>query len=108
MTRKQTPGPPDRLRILGKTWGLVPIEDAPLQGNNRGECNFTECRIRFKTDGSPDDVRDTVLHEVIHALDYTMQLGLKERQVHALAAGVLAVLRDNRRLNEWLVGGESL
>jgi len=39
---------------------------------------------------------DTILHEIIHIIDYNLQLKLKERQVHAMANGILEMVWDKR------------
>jgi hypothetical protein len=37
----------------------------------------------------------TLLHEIIHAVDYTLGIQLAEEQTTRLAVGLMAVIRDN-------------
>ena len=46
--------------------------------------------------------KDTLLHEVVHAIDDTLALGMTEEQVHALGAGLYQVLSENKQLTRWL------
>ena len=55
------------------------------------------------TSQSPQQKRDTLLHEAIHAVDDTMQLDLSEEQVHSLAGGIYALLSDNPKFARWLI-----
>lgn len=95
---------PTKLKILGKTFTVNPVDpDVLSDGDTRGRWNSSKCTIHYRADGSIDDVKDTVFHEVLHAIDYTAQLELTERQVHALSGLVLAVCRDNPDLINWLL-----
>jgi hypothetical protein len=39
---------------------------------------------------------ETLIHELIHHIDWAFQLRLTERQVLCIARGLLAVIRDNK------------
>jgi len=45
---------------------------------------------------------DTLLHEVVHSIDDAMQLKMNERQVHCVATGLIAALKDNPEFLEYL------
>ncbi len=96
----------EQLRILGKTYQIVRTEhvDGLSAGEYFGSCDHTRSILTINARQEIQQERDTVLHEVLHAIDYTMQLGLKERQVHALGSGLLAVLTDNPELAFYLAG----
>jgi hypothetical protein len=83
--------PPKRVRILGKEYSVVQIADF----ENCGECHDMKQQIKLRADMPMTLEQDTLLHEVIHALDYSMKLQMRERQVSALASGLIAVFRDN-------------
>lgn len=68
-------------------------------------------RIAIRDEQAPLSERDTVLHEVMHAIvrmtsmdgsfnDYSDQ----EAAINALSVGLLAVLRQNPALTVWLAG----
>ena len=85
---------PEKIRILGKIYGVQIVPGL----ENCGEC-FDAKQILKIQEGMPYGLeRDTLLHEIIHALDYGMHLSMTERQVSALAAGLVAVLVDNPSL----------
>lgn len=90
------------LRILGKDWSVGWVDKT--LGDSCGECRKQSLELLVSTEASPDQQRDTLLHEVIHAIDYTAKLNMSEDQVHALAGLLLAVFRDNPEFAEYLSG----
>ena len=90
---------PERIRILGK---LFKVTNGPLDDDLNGECD-TDTQTLAIRDGQPlESEQDTVLHEVIHAIDEAMGLRMKEAQVKGCATGLLAVLKDNPRFGSYL------
>ena len=90
---------PTSLRILGKSWEVA---EAPSDFTDSGSCNRDYQKIVVSTTQPLDNVKDTLLHEVLHAVDYCMATKLTEDQVAALATGLLAVFLDNPELMEFL------
>lgn len=91
------------LKLLGKTVSVEfvdAIPNAPQGAVGLNNCNTL--RILLLKDQADDSMKDTMLHEIIHMLDYEYQLGLKERHVHCLASGLYAVLKDNPQVTKWL------
>lgn len=67
-----------------------------------GECDNDKQLILIR-DGQPlESEQDTLLHEVLHAVDEAMGLKMKEAQVKGCATGLLAVLKDNPRFATYL------
>lgn len=93
----------NNLKILGKTFEVVFLEedDSP---NQLGSCHLEAQRIEIRK-GTPRETElDTLLHEVIHACDDSLGLGMTERQVHAMACALVGVFLDNQKtLLEYLV-----
>jgi hypothetical protein len=87
------------VKILGKTYSLQIVDKVDEQ-DSLGECNDSLQRILVKSGQKPDQAMDTVIHEITHAIDYQMHLGLSERQVHCVAAGLTAVLLENPNLSQ--------
>lgn len=87
------------LRIIGKTYTIRFVDKVECAGDLKDElmglCRDGAQDIQVSIHQPRDALKDTVLHEILHAIDYQMQLGLKERQVHGLAAGIVAVFNDN-------------
>jgi len=78
------------------------LTGAPLDDGLNGECDVDKQQI-FVRDGQPlESEQDTVLHELLHAVDEAMGLKLKESQVKGAATGLLAVLKDNPSLVTYL------
>lgn len=90
---------PKSVRVIGKDYDIFfykKLKDA-------GYCYNVRQLIKVEKGQAPEAERDTVLHEVIHAIDYAMQCGLKEKQVHRLAGGLIQVLRENPAFAAYLV-----
>ena len=96
---------PTRVRINGRQFAVKYKPEAEMPGV-LGLCYCTDSRIEIRTHQSPAEERDTLLHEVMHAVLYTQgrEGGGKteELYVRALATGMLGVLKDNPRLAAWL------
>lgn len=84
------------LKIVGKRYTIAKAKRASeaLIGHN-GMCRSNQLSIHFADDLPPDEQADTVLHEVIHAVDHQMDTELTETQVRRIATGVVAVFKDN-------------
>lgn len=58
-------------------------------------------KLSIASGGSPTGptrLAETLLHEIVHGLDENRQIGLDERQVDQIAAGLFAVMVDNPHL----------
>ena len=58
-------------------------------------CRSNQQTIHYADDLQLDEKSDTVLHEVIHAVDHQMDTDLTETQVRRIATGLCAVFKDN-------------
>jgi hypothetical protein len=90
-----------RIKILGKDYELVEygLTDA-LEGDQRvrGRMGFTEYAtqvIGMLHGLHPDQRRDTLVHEALHAISYQLGLDLSEKTVQRLACGLSALVKDN-------------
>lgn len=90
------------LDILGKTYTLLPMPDK-WDNKAMGEVSDDRVLIKYWVGQAEETLKDTILHEAIHALDYNAQIGLKERQVHVLAGMILHLLRANPKFAQWLL-----
>lgn len=90
---------PDSVRVLGKTYLVVPVEEGPLNpAVNLGQCLNADQVLYISTAQGDEQMLDTLLHELLHALEYAFALDLEERTVHSLATGLFALFRDNPAL----------
>jgi hypothetical protein len=83
------------VRILGKIFTIQTVPETEFTGDVWGRICCMKQIIYLRDGSGPDQARETLLHECLHGLDYSMSLGLEEGQVHALAAGLYGLLRDN-------------
>ena len=91
---------PASIRIIGKKFTVS--YPASVDGELVGECD-TDKQMITVLDGQPlESEQDTLLHEVLHAIDEMVDAKLKESQVKRLATGLLAVLKDNPKLVSYI------
>lgn len=94
----------ERLRVCGKWYEVRYVADSPLRTELIGNVDLMKGVITTRNDVSADHITENLLHECLHALDYDQQYDLTERQVHAIAAGILGLLRDNPELARMVAG----
>lgn len=82
------------LNILGKTFRIEWLDE--LDGAV-GETHTHKQLIKMQKGTALETEQETLLHEVIHAVDESLALGLTEQQVHAMACGLFAVFKDNEQ-----------
>lgn len=98
--------PPDSLGVLGQSVTIctVPRDHMP---EAYGEWHEEPRRIDLRSDMSAFDLRDTALHELMHAIralqgrEYGGEI--EEDYVRSLATGLTVVLRDNPQFARWLI-----
>lgn len=93
---------PKRVKVIGKTYTIDYLDKIDDE-DNLGEHDFTKQRILIRKEQHFEALRDTVMHEVMHAIDEQMSLSLKESQVHALASGLLQLIRENPKFIRFLL-----
>ena len=103
---------PERIKVVSKRFTVEyhkPIEGeeerdpALLDPEHAGECRTLEQRILIEDGMKPDTQKDTILHEVLHAISDEMELDLSEEQVTGAAKGILCVLMDNPSFARYLL-----
>ena len=105
-------GKPPKLIFLGAA--DYEVKQRKMIDNNRGLLGATDnedTTIYIKRCQSPSSKRDTLLHEVLHALiwlsgyNHSTRLSFEkeERLVRSLAPWILAALRDNPELVRYLL-----
>lgn len=78
------------LRVLGEDW--VVQSGRMTQDDQRAVCDSVRRCITLDPEKSG---REDLMHEVIHAVEYSMNLDLTEHEVQTLARGLWAALREN-------------
>ena len=94
---------PKEISILGLKYKIkfVPIEEA---GNDKlGWCDFTNLHLYIALDQPRSALANTFLHEVIHAVNYSMGIdsGDEENLTNRLANGLCATWKENPEVFKW-------
>lgn len=96
---------PSSLRINGHIF-KVRTTAAVAMPMAVGLCHHDIGLIELREGQSPIEVRDTLLHEVMHAVRYSQgrEYGgdVEEDYVRSLATGLMGVFQDNPVLAQWL------
>jgi hypothetical protein len=92
---------PARIKILGKPFQIQWLKEG-LDADLVGECDTDNQVIRVREGQPLETEQDTLLHELLHAVDEAVDSKLKESQVKRLATGLLAVLKENPNLVAYL------
>lgn len=79
------------MKILGYNYALVTDTDMEALGSMHSRSQ----RLKLATDMHPDQQLSTLLHEIIEALNYHLDLGIQHQTIMALEAGLYQVLADN-------------
>lgn len=100
-------GIPTAIRIGGLIWDIQ-YHIPERMGDNLGLCRCTEGVIEIRQDQSAFELRDTVLHEVLHAMMHHQgRTGSgpadEETHVRCTATGLMGVLQDNPLFAKWLI-----
>lgn len=74
---------------------------------NAGDAQWSEAKVRIAQGLKPPIERHVVMHELIHIIEDTYGIGLKEAQVQALAAPMVRLIADNPNLVAYLARKET-
>lgn len=85
---------PERFHFMNQVWTVRYAKSGELQ-DCIGQCNPHNNTIMIQRDLAPDVETQTLLHELVHVIEMTLQLDMPERTVDLIAAGVLHLLRSN-------------
>lgn len=85
-----------KLKILGYDY-VVKFSPSSDDGgmHDAGRCNATKQIIIVDKETHKQCQESTVLHEILEALQYHLELGLEHRIIASLESGLYQVLTDN-------------
>lgn len=90
---------PKRVKVGPYWWAIEFVDDMtdPADRNTRvfGQCREGDLKILINKSLDSGNHFQTFLHELTHAIDFTLRIGLKENQADRLATGLAMVLQDN-------------
>ena len=68
----------------------------PLDSKTMGHCDQDKKEILLKHDLCKEEMESTLIHEVIHAIDFEGNIKLTEKQTLKLEAGIYEFFRVNK------------
>ncbi len=83
---------PSKIKIGGHTYKIV----FTTLENELGKCDYDKCIIYLEKDMEQSQKEATLIHEIFHALNSTMDEGLGHMLLDSLSEQFYAVLKDNR------------
>jgi hypothetical protein len=84
-----------QLKILGYSYVLDLSKKLRDLGGNVGNCDMDNKIMQVANDVDSDMIASTLLHEIIEALNYHLELKLEHRQIMGLEAGLYQALSEN-------------
>jgi len=97
------------LRLIGKRhrieWGCQELK-ADDGDDVDGLFDASKKLIQIAAGQTHDDERETLLHEILHALEVQMHAHIPEDKLRQLAVGLYATLKDNQKLVQYLLEEE--
>lgn len=84
-----------QLKILGYGYSLDLSKNSDGMGGNIGLTHFDHKYLQIANDLDQDMKNSTLIHELIEALNYHLELNLQHPQIMALEVGLHQVLNDN-------------
>ena len=82
------------MKILGYNYEVI-IKEGSSYIDAFGKLNAKELQIQIAADLVPAQITSTLLHEIIEALNYHLQLELPHRTIMSLESGLYQTLTDN-------------
>jgi hypothetical protein len=94
--------PPRKVRVFGVDVPINYIKQPILEGVEV-DGFYHAGKIEIKDSLNPELMKETALHEVIHAVDAVMETKCSERQVNQVARGLHGVLNDSPEFKKFLL-----
>ena len=103
--------PPKSVKVIGKVYTITPSETLEADAGALGITHADKCAIYYIKSQDPQALRDTVLHEVLHAVfaeaGIAAELGeidkeLEEKVVRRAATVLLDTMRSSKGFVDFL------
>lgn len=85
-----------KIKAYGQTWKVKVLKKHPLLNNKFGEFNVGTNTIFIDATSSEQQQQTTLLHEIIHLIEFCTEMSLKERDVMCLESGLFQIIHDNK------------
>lgn len=100
---------PKTSRFMGRRYRVEVVEKVG-DGDRYGETDHLSKVIRLESASDHDQIRETLLHEIIHQVAYMMEMNLpedsEEQVATVLGRALLGHMRDNHALWTWMLKRE--
>jgi hypothetical protein len=94
--------PSSKISILGYKFKIILSKE--IGNEELGRCDYTNQIIYLNSKQGEDSLKDCLLHEIIHAICYLMDLkdtDIEEDYVTRLATGLRSVFIQNKWFIQW-------
>lgn len=95
--------PPKELKVLGLNYKVLYASLEEVGQDKLGWCDTTGLMIYIVADQPKSALANTFIHEVIHAINYSMGIssGDEENLTNRLANGLTAFFKENPEAHKW-------
>ncbi|MFP4017190.1 MAG: hypothetical protein ACLFUI_09175 [Halanaerobiales bacterium] len=87
---------PKELKLGGFNWKIEEVEHLMIERNNIGEMEPRTHVIRLDKAASEQQKEETLLHEIIEAINYMYCMDLDHHQIELLGVTLHQALKDNK------------
>lgn len=98
---------PKNVKIFNLDYEIIWVDKAIETATDaHGSCDTCTQTIVICREQKPGALTDTLMHEIMHAIFYSMNMSgneSEEKVVSLLSTGMCTVLRDNPKLKKWIV-----
>lgn len=88
---------PQTFELFSQVWQIRAGSPKELDNNN-GLCYSDSCEILLNPNQAIQEMKQTLLHELVHAIETKLNLDLTENQVDTLALGLNHMFTTNPEL----------
>ena len=96
---------PKHVEIIGHKYSVVISTE--MSEDELGRCDYNNQKILISNHQASDTIRDTLLHEIIHAIHWLMGLGdnsTEEEFTARTTTGLRSVMLQNPEVVNYLLG----
>jgi hypothetical protein len=96
-----------KVNVLGFTYDVT---RGYVEGRCEGTTDHLKQKIRIDSNLNLDNTVETLLHEIIHCIEYAMNLGLDDLDVTRISRGLYSVIEDPQNQAFWaaLAGSDEM
>jgi len=93
---------PTTIKVFGRQYTINYVH-AFAGMKDAGMLDYGNQILTVQENQLPLEEADTILHEVVHAVDLLMELKMSERQVQLVATGLMGVFQDNPEFAKYII-----